>query len=77
MLNSSCVPVYAPVAQWIRALVFGTRCRGFESRRERLGWVARTGRTVRSVRLRFFYSLLIDSFLSTVHPSIERARDGS
>ena len=25
----------APVAQWIRALVFGTRCRGFESLRAR------------------------------------------
>ena len=25
--------IYAAVAQWIRALVFGTRCRGFESLR--------------------------------------------
>ena len=77
MLNSSCIPVYAPVAQWIRALVFGTRCRGFESLRERLGWVARTGRTTdRPVRLRFLFAR--NRFISEQRsPFYKRARDGS
>jgi hypothetical protein len=33
ILGTGCL--YGPVAQWIRALVFGTRCRGFESLRGR------------------------------------------
>ena len=42
-MRRSCMPVMAPVAQWIRAPVFGTGCRRFESCRERLRCATRTG----------------------------------
>jgi hypothetical protein len=75
-MRPSCMPGMAPVAQRIRALVFGTRCRGFESLRERLRWAMRTGLMICASAHPFF--LWHQTILSGQgNPSSEKARNSA
>ena|GEM_PF-5593543 len=60
MVHLSCIPVLAPVAQRIRASVFGTEGRGFESLRERLDWEAPHWPDTQASAASF-YPLLLDA----------------